>query len=232
MYAEDMRPNRLAFAKRGVEKVVGCLKGGRVALVPFSGEAHLLCPMTVDYSAVRMFLGIMDTDIIPTEGTDLAAAIDVARATFDKTERKYRVMILLTDGEDLTGKGLEAAKRASDDGIVIFVLGIGAEEGVPIPVPGHEGGVTYKKDRKGQVVLSRIDEKTLSKVASETGGVYVRATYDDSAREAIFARIERMERKEQEGKLVTRFKSRFQWFLIPGIALLSLGLAISRRKEQ
>ena len=229
MLARDIRPSRLAFAKREIEHLVEQLKGDRIALLPFSGQAYLLCPMTLDYSAIRMFLGVIDTDIIPTEGTDLATAIDAARAAFDKTERKYRVMILLTDGEDLQGKALEAAKRAEEDGIVIFIMGIGTTDGEPIPIQDENGNVVYKKDKKGQVVISKINESTLSKVAKTTGGAYVKATYDDSARKAIFSRIEKMERRDQEGKLVTRFKARFQWFLIPGIILITLGLAIRKR---
>lgn len=229
MLARDIRPSRLAFAKREIEHLVEHLKGDRIALLPFSGQAYLLCPMTLDYSAIKMFLGVLDTDIIPTEGTDLATSIDAARAAFDKTERKYRVMILLTDGEDLQGKAIEAAKRAKEEGIVIFIMGIGTPEGEPIPIQDANGNVVYKKDRKGQVVISKINEPTLSKIAKTTGGTYVRATYDESAREAIFARIEKMERRDQEGKLVTRFKARFQWFLVPGIALIALGLAIRKR---
>jgi Ca-activated chloride channel family protein len=231
MLAQDMRPDRLAFAKHEIEKILELLKGDRVALLPFSGGAYLLCPLTLDYSAIRMFLGVVDTDVIPTEGTDLAGAIDAARATFDQTERKFRVMILITDGEDLQGEGLEAAKRASEDGIVIFVLGIGTDQGVPIPVASAAGSVEYKKDKKGEVVLSRISEKTLTKVAALTGGVYVKASYDDADRDAIFARIDRMERKELEGRLVTRYKARYQWFLVPGLVFLALGLAIRHRKN-
>ena len=231
MLAQDVRPDRLAFAKREIEKIVLQLKGDRVALLPFAGEAYLLCPLTLDLSAIKMFLGVIDTEVIPTGGTGIANAIEAARATFDKTERKYRVMILLTDGEDLLGKAAEAAEQAKDDGIVIFVMGIGTPEGVPIPVKDSQGDVAYKKDRSGKVVISKINEATLTKIARSTGGIYVRATYDDSAREAIFARIEKMERKELEGKLITRFKARYQYFLVPGILLLALGLAVNLRKR-
>lgn len=232
MLAQDMRPDRLAFARREVEKFVEQLRGDRVALLPFAGEAYLLCPLTLDHSAIKMFLGVIDTEIIPTGSTGLANAIHAARATFDKTERKFRVMVLLTDGEDLLGEAAEAADQARQDGIVVFVMGIGTPEGVPIPVRSDQGATVYKKDRKGNVVISKIQEKTLQKIAESTGGVYVRATYDESARESIFARIEKMERKELEGKLITRFRARYQWFLVPGILLTAAGLAISRRRRR
>jgi len=231
MLARDMKPSRLIFAKEEVMKILDRAKGDRVALMPFSGQAYLLCPLTLDYSALRMFLGILDTDIIPTEGTDVAGAIDASISAFDKTERKYRVMILLTDGEDLKGKGIEAAKRAQKDGIVIFVLGIGTENAVPIPLSDNKGNVVYKKDKKGDLVMTKIDEKMLSKISSVTGGFYARATYDDSAQEAIFSRIDKMERQELEGKLVSRLQPRYQWFLVIGIVLVSLGLSVHRRKK-
>ena len=231
MLAEDMKPSRLAFAKEEVSKILDLAKGDRVALIPFSGQAYLLCPLTLDYSALKMFLGILDTDVVPTEGTDLAGAIDVARSAFDQTERKYRVMILLTDGEDLAGKGIEAAQRAKKDGIVVFVLGIGTQNAVPIPLKDNKGNVIYKKDKKGDLIMTKINDETLSKIAGVTGGFYARATYDKTAREAIFTRIDKMERQELEGRLVSRLKSRFQWFLIPGMILVALGLAIHRRKR-
>lgn len=230
MLAQDMQPSRLAFAKGEVDRILKRIKGDRVALLPFAGEAYLLCPLTLDYSAVRMFLGVVDEQIIPTGGTGIANAIDAERATFNETERNFRVMILLTDGEDLLGKALESAKKAQEDGVVVFILGIGTADGVPIPTLDAQGNVSYKKDRTGQVVISKINETTLSKIARETGGIYAKATYDDSAVDAIFAKLDKLQRKEMEGKLVTRYKSRYQWFLIPGMILAALGMAVGQRK--
>ena len=230
MLAEDVRPSRLDFAKREIERIVARLKGDRVALLPFSGEAYLLCPLTMDYSAIKMFLGVIDTQIIPTGGTDLAGAIDAARTAFADTERSYRVMILLTDGEDLKGEARAAAARAKDDHIVIFVIGIGTKEGHLIPQVDSEGNLAYIRDKSGQPVMSKMDPATLEAVARETGGLFVQGTYDESALDAIFYRLERMERQEKEGKLITKYKARYQWFLISGMVLIAAGLYIRERR--
>jgi Ca-activated chloride channel homolog len=227
MLAQDVKPDRLSFAKREIERIVERLKGDRVALLPFAGEAYLLCPLTMDYSAINMFLGVIDTEIIPTGSTGIANAIDSARAALGETDRRIRAMILLTDGEDLLGKAMDSAKLAADEGIVVFVMGIGSDEGVPIPTTDTQGSVTYKKDRRGKVVISKLNESVLSKIASSTGGMYVRSTYDESAIEAVMAKLDKMEREVHEGRLITQLAARYQWFLVPGILLAMLGLAIS-----
>ncbi|MCZ7585063.1 MAG: VWA domain-containing protein [Deltaproteobacteria bacterium] len=150
MLAEDFAPNRLGKAKHQLSALLDKLQGDRVAVMPFAGEAFLLCPLTLDYSAAKLYLGILDADSIPTPGTNLTAAIDTARTAYEEMDRKHKVLLLLTDGESHEEGAAEAAQKAADEGVVIYTIGIGTPDGVPIPVRDDEGNLQYKKRPQGR----------------------------------------------------------------------------------
>jgi len=221
MLAEDIKPNRLERAKRKIHDLINLLQGDRIGLVAFAGTSFVQCPLTLDYGACKIFLDYLDTDLIPVQGTALGEAIRTATGSFRKGERKSRVIILITDGEDHEGNPLEAAQVAKKEGIKIFAIGIGKESGAPIPDPNGGG---LKKDSGGGLILSKLDEVTLQKIALETGGGYVRSVTGDMDLEKIYLEDikKNIEQKELESTRRKQWEERFQWPLF--LALLFLGL--------
>lgn len=233
MLAEDFKPSRLEKAKQEVNGLISRLQGDRVGLVAFAGAAFIQCPLTLDYSAAKMFLDIMDVNLIPEPGTALGEAIRTSMKAFSQKERKYKVLILLTDGEDHDSDPLGAAEEAAVEGIRIYTIGIGSIQGEPIPLKNARGGVEgYKKDQEGGVVVSRLDETTLQKIALTTGGKYYHATSGEMELDKIYDEISKMEKKELEGKLMTQYEDRYQFFLLLSILLLVIEFALSERRSQ
>ena len=231
MLAQDFKPSRLEKAKQEMNGLISRMKGDRVGLVAFAGVAFVQCPLTLDYSAAGMFLDIMDENLIPQPGTAIGDAIRTSIAAFNQKERKYKVLILLTDGEDHGSEPLKAAEEAAAEGIVIYTIGIGSVQGEPVPVKNKKGMVTgYKKDREGGVVVSKLDETTLQKIALTTGGKYYHATSGEMELEKIYNQISKMEKKELEGKLMTQYEDRYQIFIFLAIVCLTVEFLLSERR--
>jgi Ca-activated chloride channel family protein len=233
MLAEDFKPNRLEKAQQEVNGLIARLQGDRVGLVAFAGVAFIQCPLTIDYSAAQMFLNIMDVNLIPQPGTAIGDAIRTSIKAFNQKERKYKVLILLTDGEDHDSDPLGAAEEAAREGIRIYTIGIGSTQGEPIPLRDSRGDVTgYKKDEEGSVVVSKLDETTLQKIALTTGGKYYHATTGEMELDKIYDDISKMEKKELEGKLMVQYEDRYQYFLLVSIVLLVAESLISERRSR
>ncbi|WP_372682121.1 VWA domain-containing protein [Desulfosarcina sp.] len=219
MTAADIHPTRLERAKREVFDLLAMLKGDRVGLVAFAGTAFLQCPLTLDYSAFNLFLNALSPDYLPVGGTDITGALTTALDSFDPKSASDKAVILITDGEN-TGGGepLKAAETLKENKIKLFCIGVGGSDGVPIPEPA--GG--FKKDRSGQIVLSRLDENTLKKMAVLTGGTYVRSVAGDMDLDAIYT--DEIRRKMEADTVSSGRKQvwedRFQWPL--ALALLCL----------
>jgi Ca-activated chloride channel family protein len=171
MLAEDVRPNRLERSKFGIMDFVSKLEGDRVGLLPFAGTAFLMCPLTLDYDAFKNSLDALDTEIIPQGGTDLASAIYEAEAAFNNNAN-HKILVLVTDGEDLEGEALAAATAAKKRGLTIYTVGVGTPAGELIPLMHGGKNGAFVKDEKGQPVKSRLDETMLQKIAEATGGRY------------------------------------------------------------
>lgn len=221
--------SRLERAKREIADLLRMLDGDRVGIVAFAGTAFVQCPLTLDYAAAELFLRAVDTDLVPVKGTNLAEALDVSRKAFDGGE-SGKAVILITDGEDHEGRVLEAAERAKDSGIRVFTIGIGREEGAPIPAPG--GG--FRRDRRGEVIVSRLDETTLQKVALETGGRSVRSVTGDLDLETVYARGIKttLEDRELGSRRRQRWEERFQWALALALGALALEPLIGERARR
>ncbi len=232
MHAEDIAPNRLAKAKLEIEKFLDKLEGDRIGLVAFAGEAFVQCPLTLDYGAANMFLDIMNSDMIPTPGTNISNVIMTAVKAFEQKERKHKVLLIITDGEDHEEDPVEAAKLASKEGVVIYTVGIGSIEGVPIPVYNERGAlVDYKKDRSGMRVTSKLDEITLQKIAQETGGAYERATGGAMELDRIYDRINKMDKKELASLQFSQYEDRFQYVVVFALLLIVLEILIPERRK-
>ncbi|MFH0996631.1 MAG: tetratricopeptide repeat protein [Pseudomonadota bacterium] len=220
MLATDIQPTRLDRAKREIYDLLTMLKGDRMGLVAFAGTAFLQCPLTLDYEAFHIFLNTLTPDLMPIGGTDISGAIAASLSAFDLTAASQKAVILITDGEN-TGKTdpLEAAENARKAGVKLFCIGVGSDEGVPIPA--ESGGI--KKDRSGNIILTRIDEETLKKMAALTGGAYVRSVAGSMDLDVIYT--EEIRGKMEASTLSTDKKQiwedRFQWVL--ALAIIALG---------
>ena len=223
MLSEDMKPNRLAQARSAIRGLFDLLQGDRVGLVAFAGTAYVACPLTLDYGAAAMFVDILDTDLLPVHGTNIAAAIRAATEAFPKEEGRHKVIVLVTDGEDHEGDVDAAVSEAVDRGIIIHAVGVGATGGVPIPIRNARGDVTgYKEDREHRKVTSRLDEGALQAIAGATHGKYFRSTPEGIELQSVYEEIAAMDPKNMTSRTVTRFEERY---IIPlGAALLLLGI--------
>ncbi len=233
MLTEDVKPNRLGFAKRVVLDLFDRLGADRVGIVAFAGDAFTVCPLTLDQAAARMFLDDIGPYTVSEPGTAIGTAIRKGIRAFGRQRGKHKVLLLLTDGEDHDTDPVGAAKEAKKEGIVIHAIGFGTGEGAPIPLK-EEGSVKeYKKSKEGKVVMSRLDEEMLARVAGKTGGRYFRATPGEAEIDRIVSDIEGMEKRELSQKLQVMKEERFQIPLLAAIILLlveELLRAVPRRR--
>jgi Ca-activated chloride channel family protein len=232
MLAQDVRPNRLQRSKLAVNDLVKNIQGDRLGLIAFAGSAFLQCPLTVDYNGFLLSLNAVDTQTIPRGGTAIASAIREAVRSYQGGQKKYKVLIIITDGEDHEGDALAAALEAKKEGIVIFCIGIGTREGELLPARDETtGSQEFLKDRQGNVIKSRLDETVLQKIALQTGGVYVRSTNTEFGLDLLYReRLSKMEKRELLGKMNKHYDERFQVFLGLAIILLLAEMFISDRK--
>jgi Ca-activated chloride channel family protein len=232
MMAEDIQPSRLEKAKHEVAGLINRLEGDRIGLIVFAGEAFVQCPLTLDYGAAKMFLDIMDPSLVPVPGTAIGRAIEKAVLSFEQKERKYKVLILITDGEDTVEDPLKAAEIAEKEGIVIYTVGIGSPQGVPIPLYNESGKRTgFKKDSEGNVVTSKLGQLTLEKISLQTNGKYYGATPAEMELGKIYNKIDEMEKKELSSRIFSQYEDRFQYFLAIGLILLVLDVVFPERKR-
>ncbi len=232
MLAEDIQPNRMQKAKHEISSLIDKFQGDRVGLIAFSGKAFVQCPLTLDYGAAKMFLETMDTRLISVPGTAIGRAIQKSISAFVAKERKNKILILITDGEDHEDDPVKIAQAAAREGIMIYTVGLGSLEGVPIPTFNRQGQKTgFKKDRRGEVVMTKLDELTLEKIALETNGKYYRATPGEAELDAIYDDIFKMEKKALSSQQFAQYEDRFQFLLAVAIILLVVELIIPERRH-
>ncbi len=221
MLTPDVKPNRLTRAKLAVDDFVSHLNGDGVGLIAFAGNAFLQCPITLDYDAFRESLNALDTNIIPRGGTDIASAIQETQTALQNRAGSDKILVLLTDGEDLEGNALTAAKAAAKEGLKIYTLGVGSTSGELIPISAEEGG-GFVKDDAGQFVKSRLDEPGLKAIADATGGRYAALGAQGEGLETIYkealAPLAKHDLASRQQKIYTE---RYQWPL--GAALAAVG---------
>lgn len=221
MNAEDIKPSRFQKAKYEIARFVDAFQGHRIGLVSFAGESYVECPLTLDYSAVKLFLDSMRVGIIPVPGTDISGAIRRSVEALSVSSAKSKIILLVTDGEDTEGDAVREAKTAAKKGIHIYTVGIGNTKGVPIPVRDEEGQVTgYKKDREGKTVLSRLDVSSLEQIALYTEGKFLNPTHGDLGLNLVADDIKGMEKTDIMSEKLTRYEDRYQIFLLLSIILL------------
>ncbi|MFW5836475.1 MAG: VWA domain-containing protein, partial [Desulfovibrionaceae bacterium] len=229
MLAEDVQPNRLKRAKREVEDLLSMLRGDRVGLVAFAGTAFVQCPLTLDTASLELFLRHLSPDELPVGGTDLAQAVEASLSAFEQGSDTEKAIILITDGSPTTGNAMEMARTAEEADVKIFCIGVGDPEGAP--VPAKDGGLV--KDEGGDILLARLDEDVLRRMAAQTGGRYVRSVAGDMDLEAIYEEdiLGAMEARTLEEGRRKVYEDRYQWLLGPAVALLLAGMLLGRGRR-
>jgi Ca-activated chloride channel family protein len=227
MATPDVAPNRFFLARQALLQLIGRLEGDRFALVAFEGEAYPLVPLTLDADAIGLFLETVEPGIVPAPGTSLGVGLAKGLDAFVDKERRNKVMVLVSDGEDLEGEVEEAVRKAKEAGVVVHAVGVGTEGGQPVPEIDADGRVTgYKRDESGGAVVSRLQMQTLEAVARGTGGRAFRITPADSSLSGLAAAIEGMEQKALASEFSYRRKERFQVPLALGLGALALALLL------
>lgn len=233
MLAEDIKPNRLEKAKYEIGNLIQRLAGDKVGLIVFSGEAYTQFPLTIDYSAANLLLDVVDVESVPNPGTAIGSAIAQAMKSFNFEEPASKVLIIMTDGENNAGDAIEQAKEAAEKGVRIFTIGLGSPQGAPIPVYNAAGQqVDFKKDRSGNVVLTKLDESSLEEIASIGKGKYYRASNTQDELDAIYKEINALEKREFGVKKFTEFDDKFQYFLACALVLLLIEVILSDKKTE
>ncbi len=231
MLAEDIRPNRLKRAKFAIMDFVSQLEGDRVGLMPFAGTAFLMCPLTIDYGAFESSLEAVDTTIIPRGGTDLAAAIIEAEAVLSN-EANHKILVFITDGENLEGDAVQAAETAAEKGMTIYTVGVGTRDGELIPLTSN-GKTGFVKDASGRFITSQLDETTLTKIAEAAGGLYVPLGAKGEGLQTIYQeKLSLIPKEELAEKRHKVSLERFVWPLGAAIVLLMLEFIVSGRKSR
>lgn len=229
MLARDVKPSRLERAKAEVSALLDKLKGDRVGLVVFAGDAFVQCPLTTDYSATRLFLRAIDPAAMPQQGTALTNALLESRRVLDGGGRggAAKALLLITDGEDQEGDALKTAAELGEAGIRIYAVPVGSTAGEPIPLTDKAGNVTgYKKDREGKTVLTRTDVTGLRELANRGNGKLLRGEGTDLGVAAVVAELDKLQKGDLESRLSVQYDERYPWFAWPAFACLCLAAAL------
>jgi Ca-activated chloride channel family protein len=236
MNAEDIKPSRLEKAKHEITTLLDQLGGDRVALVIFAGQAFVECPMTSDYSAVKMFLDVIESNATTAVGTNFEDALEVSANAFVKDDKSDgdqstgKALILFSDGEDHNPDSGNMVQNLARRNIKIYAVGVGTPNAVPIPIRDANGTVSFKKN-SGSVVTTRLEEAFLNKLAAETGGNYYPASAGESEIKTIYADISKLQKSETSQYQFTEFENRFQWFLLLAVIAFSAEHLLHERKK-
>jgi Ca-activated chloride channel family protein len=229
MLAEDIKPNRLERARQVVYKLMEKLPDDRIALVLFAGRAYMQMPLTTDHAAARMYVQQAGPDAVPTQGTVISDALRMSNTAFNSKERKYKSIVLITDGEDHDPQAVELAKQLVEDGVMINTIGIGSATGAPIIDPVTR---EYKKDENGNTVISKLNEIELQQLAAVTKGVYVHLQDVDAAVNRVVEQLNTIEKTALEDSAFRDYRSYFQWALAAAILLLIIEFFYPERKTR
>ena len=225
MLSEDIKPNRLMRAKNFISNFIDELHNDRLGIIVFAGRSYMQMPLTVDYSAGRMYLKTINTNLVPTQGTDIAEAVNMARENFVQGENKHKALIIITDGEDNEGGVDDAVADAVKEGVKVFTIGVGTDNGGPIPV-----GSDFKRDESGNIVLSKMNQQMLRDIAQKGNGKYFQLGSGKDEINAIFKELGRINTKDFEELVFTDFDDQFQWCLAIAAVFLLVEWFVSERK--
>ena len=227
MLAEDYSPNRLERAKLAISRIVDKLREDRIGLILFAGGSFVQLPITTDYVSAKMFLNSITTDSVPVQGTAIGDAINTAMRSFSAQSEKSRAIIVITDGENHEDDPVAAAQQAAELGVRVYTIGVGSPEGKPIPMDGE-----LLKDKDGEIVVTRLDEKVLQDVAQAGNGVYVRAGNSEFGLNPIIDNIRKLEDERYSSIVFEEFDEQFMYFLGIALFFFVLEMLIGDRKSK
>ena len=227
MLAKDYSPNRLERAKLAISRITDKLQDDRIGLIIFAGSSFVQLPITSDYVSAKMFLSNISTQSVPIQGTAIGDAINTAVRSFSSQSEQSRAIIVITDGENHEDDAVAAAMQAAEVGVKVYTIGVGSQEGQPIPM---DGGLL--KDKEGNIVVTRLDEETLKEIASAGGGAYVHAGNDEFGLTPIIADIQKMQQEEFNSVMFEEYDEQFMYFLGVALALLVLEMLIGERRSR
>ncbi len=232
MLTRDVKPSRLERTKLAIKDLIKKLKGDRIGLIAFAGDAFLICPLTVDYSGFLLNLEDLSPGIVPRGGTNIAAALREALKEYDAAGTKYKAVIIITDGENLEEDPMPLVDKAKEKGIRVFSIGVGTQEGELIQVENENGSTDFLKDNQGNFVKSRLNESLLQKIALTTGGLYVRASGTQFGLELIYDQeISKFEKKDLQVRSEKRYFERFQFPLALALIFLIVEMVFPLRRR-
>lgn len=234
MLTQDVKPNRLERTKLAVKDLIKKLKGDRIGLIAFSGDAFLLCPLTSDYNGFLLSLNDLGIDSVPRGGTNLEQAIRVGLESFEETNSQYKTLIVVTDGDNLEGDPTSLAKKARDEGVKIYTIGIGTREGELIQTSQGRQAPVFLKDSEGNFIKSRLNEPLLKQISIITDGAYVKASGAEFGLDLIYERdLSKLEKRSIDTKMQKKFYDRYQWPLALATIFLVVETCLPiRRKVQ
>ncbi len=232
MMTEDIKPNRLARAKQSLLRLIDNLQSDRIGIVAFAGESFLLLPLTTDYSAAKMLISTISTDLIQTQGTAIGSAITLAMDSFSDNTATKKAIIVITDGENHEDNASKAATEAAEKGIVVHTIGMGSVKGGPIPIYSGSRITGYQKDAEGKTVISKLDAGMLQQIAIDGGGKFTRSVNSDPDLSSLINDLAGMKKTKFDSKVFTDFEDRFQYFLAAALLLLVIEFFLSDKKNR
>ena len=230
MLSNDIPPSRLERAKKFTEKLIAGLKGERIGFIIFAGNAYLQMPLTTDYASAALFVKSANPDMAPSQGTAISDAIDLAERSFEQDNKHHKAIIIISDGENHEKEAELRAREASDNGLLIYTVGVGTTEGGFIPV-NYGGRPDFKRDLTGNPVRTRINEEMLSTLADIGNGNYFNLRDSDEIISLLRERIDRIEKRELEQRSFTEYESYFQYFILIGLLFLIAEFILSYRQS-
>ena len=232
MMAEDIvdNYNRLDIAKLSIGKLINELRGDHVGIVVFAGEAYKQLPLTPDYQVAKLFLKNIGTDMISSQGTDIGNAIELCMSSFSDERKTNKAIVIISDGEDHEEMAVNAAKEATDDGVIICTVGMGSEKGVPIPIVRNGKKIGIKKDKDESTVLTKLNEENLIQIAQAGNGTYTKTRGLNLNLRKILDRINQIEKTTLKKDRYSTYDDQFQWFLLPALLLLLLDFVIFEKR--
>ena len=229
MLAEDVTPSRLEKAKKLISRLVDTFNNDKVGMIVFAGEAFTQLPITSDYVSAKMFLESINPSLITTQGTDIGAAIRLAMKSFTPNDGVGRSIVVITDGENHEGGAIEAAKEAAEKNMQVFILGIGSPDGSPIPE--ERGSNHFRKDKDGNVIVTRLNEQMCQEIAKAGNGMYIRVDNSNSAEKILNEEISKLAKTDVESQVFTDFDEQFQALAWLVLILLVVEMLILERKN-
>ncbi len=232
MNATDISPTRLERAKMAMQQLVGKLRGDRLGILVFAGEAYTQLPITTDYAAAKLFLNTISTDIVPVQGTNIASVIELAIESFDYESGGSKALVIVTDGENHEPHAITAAEKAAKKGINIYTIGMGTPNGAPIPVFNNGVQTGYRQDKDGNTIITSLNEDMLKEISGIGNGIYIRATTASVGFERIIDNLSGLDQAEFESSMYTDYEDRFQFFLGAAFIFILFAILLNEKKSK